>query len=143
MKQTLLTCLTVALMSLNGCSTFAKKSPDLFPNEKYTRTSPEKVRTDVDYCQSLADEYVQQPDKFTNVAKRGLIGGAVGAGAGAVGGAIYGNAGRGTAAGAAIGGIIGVLQGLMEVSEDSPSYQRFVEYCLQKKGYEITGWSAK
>ena len=128
------------VVGMIGC---APKTPDLFPNEKMSRTPRERVNSDVDYCMSLADEYVHEPNKYSEAAKQGLIGGAVGAGTGAVGGAIMGNAGRATATGAAIGGILGVLNGLYETSEHSPSYQRFVEYCLQKKGYEVTGWSSK
>ena len=125
-----------------GCS-LQPKSPDLFPNEKLNRTSSDRVRADTDYCMSLADEYVKEPNKYGTAAERGLIGGVVGAGTGAVGGAIFGNAGRATGAGAAIGAILGIVSGLSEINERSPSYQRFVEYCMQKKGYEITGWSSK
>jgi len=121
-----------------GC---AQKRPQMFPNSKYNSSSPTRLQSDIDYCMSLADEYVQQPNKYGEVLKKGAIGGVVGAGTGAVAGSIYGNAGRGTGAGAAVGAIIGVLQGLYEVSEDSPSYQRFVERCLQNKGYEIVGWN--
>jgi len=128
------------VIGLVGCAT---KTPDLFPNEKLNRTPRERVNADVDECVALADEYVHEPNKYGEAAKQGLVGGAVGAGAGALGGAIMGNAGRSTATGAAIGGLLGVLSGLYEANEHSPSYQRFVEYCLQKKGYEITGWSGK
>jgi len=92
---------------------------------------------------ALADEYIKQPNKYGEMAKEGLIGGAVGAGTGAVGGAIMGNAGRGTGAGAAVGGILGVLHAASKMNERTPSYERFVEHCLQKEGYEIIGWSSK
>jgi hypothetical protein len=92
---------------------------------------------------ALADEYIKQPNRYTEIAKQGLIGGALGAGTGAVAGVITGETGRGTGAGAAVGGILGVLKGMSEMNERSPSYERFVEHCLQKEGYEIAGWSSK
>lgn len=120
------------------------KSPDFFPNEHFSRMGSARADADARECMGLADQYVKEPNKYADVAKQGAIGGAVGAGTGALGGVITkGAVGRTTAAGAAIGGTIGVLKGLSEMNEHSPSYQRFVEYCLQKKGYEIIGWSAK
>lgn len=97
---------------------------------------------DIDDCLALADQYINEPNRYASIAKQGFIGGAVGAGTGAVGGAITGNASRATGAGAAVGGILGVLKGLSEMNERSPSYQRFVEHCLQQKGYYVTGWSS-
>ena len=121
-----------------GCT---PKRPQMFPNSKYNSTNPARLQSDVDYCMSLADEYVQEPNRYTEALKKGAVGGVVGAGAGAVAGSIYGNAGRGTGAGAAVGAIVGVLQSLYETSDTSPTYQRFVEHCLQNKGYEIVGWN--
>jgi hypothetical protein len=120
----------------------ADKRPQLYPNEKLSRTSSIEAQADVNRCLSLADSYIKNPNKYTEVAKQGLIGGALGAGTGAVAGTIMGEAGRGTGAGAAVGGILGVLRGLNEMNERSPSYERFVEHCLQKEGYEIIGWGS-
>jgi hypothetical protein len=39
-----------------------------------------------------------------------------------------------------VGGVIGVLKGMSEMNDRSPSYERFVEHCLQKEGYEVIGW---
>ncbi len=130
---------------LGGCaSTFTKKTPDYFPNEKFQRAGPMAAKADEAYCMSLADEYVKEPNRYMDVLKQGAIGGAVGAGAGAVGGTIMGsNPGRSTGAGAAIGGILGVLKASSEFNDRSPNYERFVEHCMQKKGYEIIGWSSK
>jgi hypothetical protein len=127
------------------------KTPDLFPNQKLNQTPRGEVQADVNRCLSLADEYIKQPNRYSEIAKQGLIGGALGAGTGAVAGAITGavagaitgEAGRSTGAGAAVGGILGVLKGMSEMSDRSPSYERFVEHCLQKQGYEVLGWSSK
>jgi hypothetical protein len=136
--------LTVSVLSLGACSSMTTpKTPDFYPNEKLNATPRGQVQADVNTCVAMADEYIKEPNKYGSMAKQGLIGGAVGAGTGAVAGTITGNAGRGTGAGAAVGGMLGVLKGLSEMNERSPSYERFVEHCLQKKGYEITGWSSK
>lgn len=136
--------LVLTLISSIGCASMTTPAtPDLYPNDKLNRTPRGQVHTDVNRCLALADEYIKQPNKYGEMAKEGLIGGAVGAGTGAVGGAIMGNAGRGTGAGAAVGGILGVLHAASKMNERTPSYERFVEHCLQKEGYEIIGWSSK
>jgi outer membrane lipoprotein SlyB len=130
---------------LSGCAQMmGPKTPDFFPNEQFRRAGSAQADADARECMSLADQYVKEPNKYGDMAKRGVVGGAVGAGTGAIGGVIMkGSVGRATAAGAAIGGMIGVLSGLSEMNEHTPSYDRFVEFCLQKKGYEIVGWSSK
>jgi outer membrane lipoprotein SlyB len=132
-------------VSISACSAVSgPKTPDLFPNEKLSSTPMGVVQGDVNNCMALADQYIKEPNKYGEMAKQGVIGGAVGAGTGALAGVITGNnAGRATGAGAAVGGIIGVLKGASEMNQRSPSYERFVEHCLQKKGYEIVGWSSK
>jgi hypothetical protein len=135
---------SLALLTLVGCSTLTTpKTPDFYPNPKLSQTPRGQVQADVNHCLALADEYVKEPNKYANIAQQGLIGGAVGAGTGAVAGAITGNAGRGTGAGAAVGGILGVLRGASQMTDRTPSYERFVERCLQKEGYEVVGWSSK
>ena len=133
--------IALALICTAGCS--ATTTPDLYPNAKLNKTPRGQVNGDVSHCMSLADEYIKQPNKYGEMAKEGLVGGAIGAGTGAVAGTITGNTGRGTGAGAAVGGILGVLHAANKSSERSPSYERFVEHCLQKQGYEIIGWSSK
>jgi outer membrane lipoprotein SlyB len=137
--------LSLIVVSCSACASMTTpKTPDLYPNAKLSQTPGGQVQADVNTCLALGDEYVKQPNKYGDVAKQGVIGGAVGAGTGALAGTITGNnVGRATGAGAAVGGVIGVLKGMSEMNERSPSYERFVEHCLQKKGYEIVGWSSK
>lgn len=133
------------IIGVSACSAMSgPKTPDLFPNEKLSKTPMGVVQADVNSCMALADQYIKEPNKYGEMAKQGVIGGAVGAGGGALAGTITGNnVGRATGAGAAVGGVIGVLSGMSEMNQRSPSYERFVEHCLQKKGYEIVGWSSK
>ena len=132
--------LITAAMMLNGCAATVSR-PVLYPNVHYQKVGPVQGDVDVQYCLSLADNYVRDPDRYQDLAKGAIIGGAVGAGTGAVAGAIMKEkGGRPTAAGAAIGAIVGVAKELRKMGERSPTYQRFVEHCLQKKGYEVTSW---
>jgi len=116
------------------------KRPQFYPNDKLRSEGPAKAEAAAEYCMALADEYVKAPDRWEKAATDGLTGAVVGTATGAVGGAVFSKAGRGAGAGAAIGGILGVLRGATTGKADNQSYQRFVERCLQQKGYETVGW---
>ena len=137
--------IAIATASATGCSQFTgPQTPDFYPNEAYVQGGSGAARDAERQCMSMADEYVREPNKYTDALKQGATGAAVGAGTGALGGVIMkGKVGRATAAGAAIGGIIGVLKSASETGDRSPSYQRFVEHCLHKKGNEVTGGSSE
>ena len=145
MKQVMAVLVGVLLL-LSGCSSMGMgpKSPDFYPNDQFRRAGSMQADADARECMAMADQYVREPNKYADMAKQGVIGGAVGAGTGAIGGVIMKDSvGRATAAGAAIGGILGVLNSAKDMNEHSPSYQKFVEACLRQKGYEIIGWSSK
>jgi hypothetical protein len=130
---------TIAIICITACST--KKSPNFYPNDKLREVSVETTKEDTKECMALADDYVKSPEKYKEVAGSTAKAGVIGSAAGAVGGAIVGNAGRGTAVGAASGAVVALLQGLWKIGDRDPSYERFVEHCLQEKGYKIYGWS--
>jgi len=125
---------------LTSCSTTT--TPIIYPNETYQKAGAVQVDVDRKYCIALAENYVKQPNRFGNAAKETVFSAGLGAGTGAIGGAILNNGqiGRTTAAGAAISSIFSIVSELRKGGQTSPSYQRFVEHCLQKKGYVITGW---
>ena len=127
---------------LGGCASMSgPQRPQFYPNDEYRNRGAASANRAADECMAMADQYVEQPEAWKEALKTGAAGAAIGAGTGAVGGVITkGSVGRTTAAGAAIGGIVGVLAGLKDVGVQSPSYQRFVEHCLQKQGYEVVGW---
>jgi len=133
------------VLTISACAAVSgPKTPDLFPNAKLSSTPMGVVQGDLNSCMALADQYIKEPNKYGDMAKQGVVGGAVCAGTGALAGVITGNnAGRATGAGAAVGGILGVQSSASAMNERSPSYERFVEHCLQKRGYEIVGWSSK
>jgi outer membrane lipoprotein SlyB len=133
-------CALISSSLLSACATGPNK-PRFYPNDYYRRVGGSQAEMDSSQCMAMADQYSQDPSRWQEAAKSGLGGAVVGAGVGAVGGVITkGSVGRTTAAGAAIGSLIGVASELSKIGEKSPSYERFVEHCLQMKGYEIIGW---
>jgi hypothetical protein len=132
------------MLALSACSS---ARPVLYPNKHLQSVGNAKADEDIAQCMALAESYVGSggatEQQGRNVAKGTAIGGATGAATGAVGGAIAGDAGTGAAVGAATGataGFLGSIFGVFGDSGPSPTYQRFVERCLQERGYEPIGW---
>ena len=132
---------SLILLALVSACASGPARPRFYPNDYYRRVGGSQAEMDTSECMAIADQYSQDPSGWQEAAKTGVGGAAVGAGVGAIGGVITkGKVGRTTAAGAAIGGLIGIASELNKMGEHSPSYERFVEHCLQKKGYEVIGW---
>jgi len=122
-----------------GCA--AAQQPVFYPNQKLKNTGVAQAQADARNCEAMAQEYGQNENRYRDMAKSGLIGGAVGAGTGALAGTIMkDNVGRATGAGAAVGGVLGVLDSLRRRGEASPSERQFVQHCLERQGYEVSGW---
>ena len=135
-----LSLLFLSCVFLTSCS--STRTPAFYPNDHLNRVGNIQAEVDSKYCQALADQYVKQPNRYSSTAKEGTIGGALGAATGAVAGAITrGNVGRSLGAGAAVGAIWSIANDLRRTGNVSPTYQRFVERCLQQKGYETVGWN--
>lgn len=83
-----------------------------------------------------ADKYLDSSEGKKLLKSTGF-GAAVGGAMGAVTGAFYGNIAEGAARGAAIGGAGGAVSGSLSPNELK---QRYVNRCLQEKGYEVIGW---
>lgn len=127
-------------MGLVACAT--SPQPVLYPNEHLQRVGEAQAKRDIAYCELLAQEYVQNQNQVKRAAEDTLAGGAGGAALGALGGAIAGSAGTGAAIGAAVGAAGGLLAGLIKNNEPNPTYERFVEHCLKRHGYQPMGWSS-
>ena len=123
-----------------GCAATGTREPVVFPGS--TNASAAQMRADRSECMAMASEYDSDRAGYSDTVKSGAIGAGVGAGTGALAGVITkGKVGRATAAGAAVGGVLGVLKGLYDRNQTTnPSYEQFVEHCLERKGYEIAGW---
>jgi hypothetical protein len=133
-----------ACLCLNACGA---ARPVLYPNAHLKTVGHATAEQDISNCMAEADNYISSggasEQKARNVGKGTAAGAATGAATGAVGGAIAGNAGQGAAVGAATGataGFLGTLFGVFGDSGPSPTYQRYVERCLQERGYEPIGW---
>lgn len=131
--------LLATTISFSACA--GKSKPMLYPNQYLQDVGPVQADVDLQYCLTLADNYVKEPSKYQELAKKGVLSGAIGAGTGALAGVIVGsNVGRSTGAGAAVGAIVVIANELMTEGDHSPTYKNFVDHCLSKKGYEVTGW---
>jgi hypothetical protein len=118
----------------------ASPQPQLYPNERLEAVGIDQSKRDIAYCQALANEYVANPDHVKKAAVRTAGGAAGGAALGAIGGAIAGDAGEGAAIGAAVGAAGGILASLVAAGKPNPTYQNFVDHCLERQGYEVVGW---
>ena len=132
--------LLTLLFLITSCS--STTTPAFYPNDHLNKVGNVQAEVDSKYCQALAEQYVKQPNRYSSSAKEGVFGGALGATTGAIAGAItQGNVGRSLGAGAAVGAIWSIVNDIRRTDNKSPSYQRFVERCLQQKGYELVGWN--
>lgn len=123
------------VLLLGGCAS----SPVLSPNTHLKAVGEEQAERDIEECRHLAEKHVSS-NQGKEVATNTAVGAGVGAATGAVGGAVSGNPGRGAAIGAASGATAGFLRGLFYSSKPSPTYRRYVNRCLEERGYEPIGW---
>lgn len=126
-----------ALALLSGC---APQRPVLYPNARLQEVGMAVAQQDIDECIALARQAGAGEDVGAEVAKRTVTSSAIGAAGGAAAGAIHGNAGRGAAAGAAGGAAVGLTAGLIRSQDLDPVTKRWVEACLQERGYRTVGW---
>jgi len=129
--------ITAGLLALGGC---AKPRPALYPNEHLNRVGAEEAERDIDECMALADSADLESNRAGQTAGTTAAGAGVGAAVGAAVGAVTGNPARGAAAGAAGGGVRGFFRGIFGSREPSPLYKRYVDLCLQDRGYRSLGW---
>lgn len=122
--------------SLSACS---GPRPVLYPNSHYNQVGKHQAEQDITECRQLADEHVSS-GAGEKIATNTTTGAGVGAASGAVIGAVSGSAGRGAAIGAISGAIGAFFHSLFSSPVPSRAYQNFVNTCLEKMGYEPTGW---
>lgn len=141
MKKVLRLTLLVSFTAF-ASSAFAVPRPDLYPNEYFRQVGPERARRDINDCSVAANDYLGESSR---TRARGALGEtAKGAAKGALAATIMGsNAGRGAGAGAALGGLKGVGTARSESQYGSAEYQKYVEACLEDRGYKIVGWKAQ
>lgn len=119
-----------------GCS---GPHPILYPNDHLQEVGQAQADQDIAQCREFASNHVASHTGET-IAGSTAVGAGGGAVIGAVGGAITGSAGTNAAIGAATGATAGLLHGLFHSSTPSRAYRRFVDRCLEERGYESMGW---
>jgi len=118
----------------------APQRPVLYPNAQLKKVGKTIAESDIDACIQLANDYGAKENSGARVAKDTGKGATVGGAAGAAVGAVTGNLGRGAAVGAAGGGAGAMTRSALKSGEPGPVFKKFVEQCLQDKGYQPIGW---
>ncbi|MFV0437230.1 MAG: hypothetical protein ACK5PS_07560 [Desulfopila sp.] len=127
-------------MTVSGCS--SGKRPVLYPNAHYLAVGQQRAEMDIDDCMAMAEYSRANAGRGTELARNTARAGAVGGATGAVVGAISPRTGIGT--GAAIGGAgaatATLVKGAFDAGEPTDIFMRFVNQCLQERGYQSLGW---
>jgi uncharacterized membrane protein len=130
--------LLMSLALLAGCAADLQR-PVFYP-DGYTQSVGEAQRNqDIDECMAMARQsgVAEHRDQVGEKAARGALVGGVASG---VWGLIRGDVGRLVVAGAAAGAATGGAVGAVDSAKLSPTFKRFVQRCLQDRGYEVIGW---
>lgn len=115
--------------------------PNLFPNKHLETVGQTQANRDIAECSASANIFLEDQGRTGGQTRNLARGAARGAAAGALAGTITGNnAGRGAGAGAAIGGLNSASQNRNERRSGSPEFQRYVEICLEERGYKVLSW---
>ena len=118
----------------------AAKRPVLYPDARLEAMGAAAAQQDIDDCLQKAAAAGYESNPGGKVAGSTAVGAAAGAAVGSAVGAVAGRAGPGAAMGAAWGGTGGLIRGLFGSRDLDPVQRRFVEQCLQEKGYQVIGW---
>ena len=126
----------------------ATPKPDLYPNKHLKIVGQVQANRDTIDCRIQAEDYLASSysqDNRQAARREALRRGARGAALGALGSTITkNNAGRGAGAGAAIAGTASMLDSRRQQRElqqsGSPQYKKYVEACLEDRGYRVVGW---
>jgi hypothetical protein len=134
----------IRIVVVIGCAALvaacASQRPVLYPNAKLESAGSAQAQHDIDDCILLARQAGVGSKRGRDVAERTATASAVGAAGGAAAGAVRGHAGRGAAAGAAGGAAGGFVAGMIKTSKYDSVTKRWVEACLQERGYRTVGW---
>jgi len=97
---------------------------------------------DVDDCMALARQYGVSDSRQNTVARDSATGALVGGASAGAWGLVRGDAGERALAGAAAGAAAGATRGILRAGENrpNPTFQRFVQWCLRERGFEVIGW---
>ena len=130
-----------ALFVFVPLAAFAVPKPELYNNKYLQEVGSQRAARDTNECSVAANDYVASSE--SGVGRDAVRGAAKGAAYGALAATIMNqNAGRGAGAGAALSGLRGVGSAAREKKDGSPEYRKYVEACLEDRGYKVIGWKA-
>ncbi len=128
-------------LSLISCSSY---KPILDQNDQYLRVGEAQAQIDSDACVKEGDEYLKkykQERVVKEAARKAVIGTVIGGAFSLVFGNNTKSIVRGLALGAGIGAATGAIGAAGEgtITPDQVK-QRYVNNCLNRKGYSVIGW---
>lgn len=140
MRYTTWLALCTTALLIVGCG--GSKRPVLYPNAHFSAVGQQQAEMDIDACMYAAQASGANAGKGGELAKNTARAGAVGGATGAVVGAISSSSsiGRGAAIGGAGAATATLIGGAFDADEPTEIYIRFVDQCLQEKGYQPIGW---
>ncbi len=114
----------------------------MYPNAKATSVGQAQMAKDVDQCMDLARRYGVSETQEASIGRNTVTGALLGGVAAGAWGLVRGDAGNRAAAGAVAGAATGATKGVIEANQHrlNPTLFRFVQRCLQERGYEVIGW---
>lgn len=136
-----LSLVAVSLVTVSSVS--AQQRPELYPNDHFKKVGQTQADADTGICDAEARRKVGQSTQSANTGGRMVGGAARGAAIGTLAGAVAGGssgAKKGLGAGAAVGGVGGMIGGHRAKGQLDPDYKKYVEACLESKGYKVWNW---
>lgn len=125
-------------IALSSCA--SAKRPVLYPNTHYKTVGRSAANHDVAECSRLASDFGLPENQSGEIPKKAGTEAAIGAASAGAWGLVRGDPGERALAGAAAGGAAGAMRGAFRSGELDPTYKRFVEKCLDDRGYDVIGW---
>ncbi|MBK2124777.1 hypothetical protein [Fangia hongkongensis] len=119
MKKAIL--VVISSILIVGCAT----EPKFYPNEYYQKVGNKQAMIDFKVCEAQAEDQVTAGETAWDVF---------------IGVAMVASVAR-TATNGYQSGRIGDNAALASTSNTEENMKRYVEICLKKKGYEVSGWS--
>jgi uncharacterized membrane protein len=136
---TRLSCGVAILLLANACSSGPKR-PVFYPNSHIQRVGQPQAQRDTNDCMALADAYGVSRTRDGEVGTKAATGALIGGVSAGAWGLVRGDAAERAAAGALAGGSAGAVKGGIDSTRISPTFKRFVQRCLQDRGYDVIGW---
>jgi tRNA U34 5-carboxymethylaminomethyl modifying GTPase MnmE/TrmE len=124
--------LIILCILLASCSS----KPQIYPNAHFKKVGQKQADHDIKRCQAKASKFLKT-SKAKKIMKSGVKTSIIGASFGASVGLLSGNFAQNTAEGAASGAAAGATRAA--ISPDRLK-RRYVNHCLEKKGYKVIGW---